>query len=139
MDVQINLWGVIAAAAVSMVVGGIWYARPVFGGVWMKMVGLKDADMKAGASKAMVLAFLMSLLTAYVLAHVSYLSYRFFGGSFLTDSLQTAFWLWLGLVAARLITHDTFEMRPAKLTMISIGNELVTLMAMGLVIGLIGL
>ncbi len=44
----------------------------------------------------------------------------------------------LGFTAARFITHDAFEERPAKLTVKNIGNELVTLLLMGLIIGLIG-
>jgi hypothetical protein len=138
MDVQVNLWGVLLAAVASMAVGSVWYARGVFGGTWMKLVKLDQAKMKDKALPALATAFLLSLLTAYVLAHVSYLSYKFFGGSFLSDSLSTAFWLWLGMVAARIITHDVFEQRRKKLSALTIANELVTLMAMGLVIGWIG-
>ena len=36
------------------------------------------------------------------------------------------------------LTHDAFEGRPLKLTAINLGNELVTIMAMGLIIGLLG-
>jgi hypothetical protein len=87
----------------------------------------------------MGVTFLLSLLTAYILAHVSYLSYKFFGDSFLQDSLSTAFWLWLGLTASRIVTHDLFEGRRKKLTLLTISNEFVTLLVMGLVIGLVGL
>jgi hypothetical protein len=66
------------------------------------------------------------------------LSNFFFGNSFLSSALQTAFWAWLGFTAARLITHDAFEGRPMKLTALNLGNELVTFLAMGLVIGLMG-
>ena len=38
----------------------------------------------------------------------------------------------------RQITHDAFEGRPVKLTVLNIGNEFVTIMVMGLVIGLFG-
>lgn len=49
-----------------------------------------------------------------------------------------AFWVWLAFTAARFITHDAIEGRPAKLTLFNISNEFVTIMVMGLVIGLIG-
>jgi len=116
----------------------VWYAKPVFGAKWMKMVGLTDAKAKEGSMKAIITAFICSLVTAYVLAHVIYLSNSFFNNSFLIDGLTTAFWLWLGISASRVITHDAFEQRDMKLTAMTIGNQLVTLLAMGAIIGLLG-
>lgn len=81
----------------------------------------------------------VSLVTAYVLAHVSYLANSFFGNSFMQDTLTTAFWMWLGFTAARMITHDAFEQRPAKLTIMNITHELVTLLVMGAIIGAMGI
>jgi len=51
------------------------------------------------------------------------------------DTLQTAFWLWLGFTATRLYVHDTFEERRKKLTILNAGHELVTVMIMALIIG----
>jgi hypothetical protein len=45
---------------------------------------------------------LWRLVTAFVLAHVTFVANKFFHNSFLSDALQTAFWLWLGFTAARL-------------------------------------
>jgi hypothetical protein len=139
MDVQVNALGVLLAAASSMVVGSIWYARPVFGNTWMELAKVKMNKNQNNLTMLMGVTFLLSLLTAYILAHVSYLSYKFFGDSFLQDSLSTAFWLWLGLTASRIVTHDLFEGRRKKLTLLTISNEFVTLLVMGLVIGLVGL
>lgn len=138
MDVQVNLLAVVLAMVSSMVVGMVWYSKSVFGTKWQKLVGLSDDKMTKGAGKAIGITVVVSLLTAYVLAHVSYLSNSFFNNSFLYDSLMTAFWLWLGLVATRIITHDAFEQRPMQLTVMNIAHELVTLMVMGLIIGWMG-
>lgn len=138
MEVQINPLAVVLAMVSSMVIGMIWYAKPVFGTRWMKLVGMTDAKAKQGADKAIGLTVVVSLITAYVLAHVSYLSNSFFANSFLQDSLTTAFWMWLGFVAARFITHDLFEQRPTELSVLTVVHEFVTLMVMGLVIGLVG-
>lgn len=135
MDVQVNLLAVFLAAVSTMVVGSIWYAKGVFGGEWAKMVKLSDKQMQEAAPKALALAFVASLVSAYVLAHVAYLSDAFFDGSFLKNSLNTAFWLWLGFTGARMLVHDLFERRPAKLTVMNTAHELVTLLVMGLVIG----
>lgn len=135
MNVEVNYLAVFLAGASSMVVGAIWYAKPVMGKSWQKLVGLSDKDMNSGAAKALSLTFLASLVTAYVLAHVAFLSNKYFGNSFMQDAVLTAFWLWLGFTAARILTHDLFERRPTKLTIMNLAHELVTLLVMGAVIG----
>lgn len=134
--VEVNYLAVLLAGASSMVVGSIWYAESVFGKTWQKLAKVKIGDQ--GMAYPLGITALVSLVTAFVLAHVIYLSNTFFGNSFLQDSLTTAFWLWLGFVAARFITHDAFEHRRKKLTLMNISHELVTLLVMGLIIGLFG-
>jgi hypothetical protein len=136
MEVQVNWLAIILATASTMVVGSIWYTPKVFGNLWMKLARIDKKNM-ANPTKAIGITLLVSLITAYTLAHVAYLSNSFFHNSFLQDSLTTAFWLWLGLTASRIITHDLFENRPTKLTLLTISHEFVTLMIMGLIIGLI--
>lgn len=54
---------------------------------------------------------------------------------YLLAALFTAVILWAGFTAARFITNDAFEGRPSSLTVLNIGHELVTLVIMGLIIG----
>lgn len=138
MEVQVNFVAVGLATLSSFVVGGIWYAKPVFGNTWAKLVKLDDAKMKAGAAKAFAKTAVMSFLTAYVLAHVTYLSNSFYTeNSFLVNALMTGFWVWLGFQATAIMVHDAFEQRATKLTIMNIGNQLFTIMAMALVIGML--
>jgi hypothetical protein len=137
MNVEVNYLAVLLAMVSSMVVGMIWYAKPVLGSKWMKLVGMTDEKAKKGAGKAIGVTIVVSLITAYVLAHVAFLSNNFFHNSFLMDSVMTAFWLWLGLVAARFITHDAFEQRPVSLTVMNCAHELITLLVMGVIIGVL--
>ena len=141
MDVDINYLAVLLAAASSMVVGSIWYAGPVFGNTWAKLakVNLKDMTKGNGAMMAMVWAVVLSLLTAYVLAHVIFLSFSTFPSTFFEASVTTAFWVWLGFVATRILTHNIFEQKPGMLNLLAVGNEFVTIMLMGLIIGWVGL
>jgi len=138
MEVTVNYWAVLAAAASSMMVGGIWYSMSVFGKTWSKLAKIDMSKNNGSIWKPLSLTFLCSLITAYVLAHVAYLSNQFFGNSFLQDAVTTAFWLWMGFTAARILTHDSFESRPVKLGVLNLGNEFVTIMVMGLIIGWIG-
>lgn len=135
MNVDVNYLAVLLAALSSFVVGMIWYGKPVFGAVWGDMVKLSEAQQKKGMAKAMVFSLFASLLTAYVLAHVAFLSNSYFGNSFLQDALSTAFWLGIGIAATTIVTHDAFEQRRMKLTAINVGGRVATLLTMGLIIG----
>lgn len=135
MNVEVNWLAVVLATASSMIVGAAWYAKATFGTMWMKLVKLTPKQAAKGGPGPIIITAVVSFLTAYVLAHVSYLSNQFFQHTFLQDSLTTAFWLWLGLTAARFITHDAFEHRPVRLTILNIMHELVTLMVMAAIIG----
>jgi hypothetical protein len=138
MEVQVNVWGVILATLSSMVVGSIWYAQAVFGKTWIKLAKIDMSKDRGSVAKPIIVTLIVSLITAYILAHVAYLSNQFFDHSFLQDSVSTAFWLWLGFTATRFVTHDAFEGRPAKLTLLNCAHEFVTIMIMGLIIGLLG-
>ena len=135
MEVAVNWWAVILATLSSMVVGAIWYAKPVFGTAWMKLIGKREKDMDKSGMWPMLITLVVSFITAYVLVHVTFLAHQFFQNSFLQDAMSTAFWLWLGFVAARIITHDAFEGRPRRLTLMTVTHELVTLLVMALIIG----
>lgn len=137
MDVQVNWLAVVLATASTMVVGSIWYAKGVFGNLWMKLAKIDEKKMQKAGMWPILITVIVSFITAYILAHVTYLAHAFFNNSFLQDAITTGFWLWLGLIAARIITHDAFEGRPKRLTLLTISHELVTIMAMAGIIGLI--
>ncbi|HWB39009.1 MAG TPA: DUF1761 domain-containing protein [Candidatus Saccharimonadales bacterium] len=138
MNVDINYLAVLLAGLSSMVVGSLWYMPATFGKAWMKYTGVKMDKRPKPQQMIWIYGTVLvaSLVTAYILAHVSFLANKFFGNSFLSDSLQTGFWLWLGFTAARIYVHDSFEMRRKKLTLLNAAHELVTVLVMALIIGL---
>jgi len=95
-----NLLGIFLAALASMIIMGFWYSPMVFGKAWMKYSGMTEKDMKKfkqkvqkGMAKSYFIAFIGSLVTAYVLSvFVSNLS--------LEAAMQTGLWIWLGFIAA---------------------------------------
>ncbi|HEX9679169.1 MAG TPA: DUF1761 domain-containing protein [Candidatus Saccharimonadales bacterium] len=140
MDVVINNWGVFWAAVASMAVGSIWYAKSVFGTAWIKMAGVDEKRAKTDAPMAMAGMFVLGLVMAYVLAHVSYLSANFFTDySYQKAAVVSGFWVWLGFVLPVVASGSLFEQRRKKLSAINAGNWLVTLLVMGWVIGMVGL
>lgn len=135
---EINWLAVLLAAVSSMVVGAIWYAKPVFGKTWMKLSGITDADTQKGAALALILTFIVSFFTAAVLAGSAAIAQHFYEGDFLLNAILTAIILWIGFTASRMLTHDLFDRRPGALTALNLGHELVTVVIMGLIIGLFG-
>lgn len=136
---EVNIWAVLLATASSMVVGALWYTRAVFGAYWMKAVGHDEESMSRGAAFPLIIAAIVSFITAWVLAGVAAIVQNFYHGEFLANTLLTAVIVWAGFTAARMVTHDAFDRRPWGLTMLNIAHELVTLLVMGLVIGLFGI
>jgi hypothetical protein len=137
-EVIINNWAVLLGTVVSMFLGFMWYG-PLFGKEWSKLTKVTQEQMKKGNSVAMIGAVVSSVMLTYVLAHVTYLSYRFFGGSFASAAFRSAFWMWLGFQALVIWQHDAFEQRRRKLTVLNAGYELVRIMAVAAVIAAIGL
>lgn len=139
--VEINLVAVLLATIASMVVGSVWYAPPVLGKTWMKLAKLNQKDMESAGWRPIVVSIVTCAVMAYVLAHFTYLAYNFYqlDYSFLSTALFTALWVWIGFIGLRFLTHDSFESRPYKLTTLNAAHELVTLLAMALVIGYMGI
>jgi hypothetical protein len=135
MDVQVNGWAVLLAGVSSMVIGSIYYADSVFGKKWKHLSGVNEAAFKKRFPKIAPWVFVAALLTAYIIAHVMYMAHAFYGYSWISTGVTSAIWLWLGVSATTLYIHETMDLKPMKLTMISIGNRFVSLLAMGLILG----
>lgn len=135
MNVHINLWGVLLAGVSSMVIGMIYYSDAVFGKSWKKLSKVDTKKFGETMPKIMPLLFLAALVTAYVIAYVAYIYKSFFTSSWIGAGIETSLLLWIGISATTLFVHDTTDLKPSKLTAISVGNRLVSLLAMGLIIG----
>lgn len=142
MGVEVNFLAVILAAVAQMALGFLWYG-PLFGKPWMKMKGFanKSKEETAEMQKKMMpyygVTFVLALVTAYVLAHVMFLSQNFFDYSSVVTGLMSGFWMWLGFmlpVQAGAIIFS--ENRNWKLLSIDTTYQLVALLVMGLVLGL---
>lgn len=134
---DINWLAVILATISTMVVGSIWYTPKVFGNYWMRVAKVHPGEAKSAVAPILT-TLVVSFISAWVLAGATFLAFEFYGGSYLVNALLTALILWGGFTAARFITHDAFEGRPAGLTILNCAHELVTFLVMALIIGLFG-
>lgn len=133
---EINYWAVLVATLASMVIGSVWYTPKVFGKRWMELAKVPQPETSAAAWRPIIVAIVTSFVLAWVLAGATMIASEFYEGSFLVSALLTAVILWAGFTAARFITHDSFEGRPFTLTVMNIAMELVTVLAMAVIIGL---
>ena len=133
---EINIWAVLVATLSTLVVGSLWYSRAAFGTWWMRVARVDEEKAAAAGARPIIVTVIVSFLTAWVLAGAVSIAHEFYDGAFFTDALITGLMLWAGFTAARIITHDAFEGRPGRLTLLTVGHELVTVLVMSLVIGL---
>ncbi|MBI2285227.1 DUF1761 domain-containing protein [Candidatus Saccharibacteria bacterium] len=125
-EVDINIWAVLVAAVVSMVVGSYWYSKSLFGKEWAKLVGRKLEEM-GGGGKGYAVATAGALLQAYILAHFV----QYAGATTFWDGIVTGFWLWLGFVAVVVAMNLVFEGKSWVLWKINAGYFLVVLLING--------
>lgn len=132
--VVINYLAVLVAAVVSMALGAFWYSPAGFGKQWATLMGWNEATlrskMKGKPTKEYAIAFVGSLVMAYVLAHfVGYAQ-----ATTLAEGLQAGFWTWLGFVATVTLSSVLWEGRPWKLYLLNNGYQLVNLLFMGAIL-----
>jgi len=127
----INWLAVVAAAAATFVIGGIWYSPLLFGRAWMKANGLVPDDLKHG-NPALIYgaAGLLALVMAANLA-----AFVSFEGVTLTFALGAALAAGLGWAAAGLAIVALFERRSWAYIAINGGYLAAAFLAMGLIIG----
>jgi hypothetical protein len=132
---EINYIAVVLATLSSMIVGSVWYAPRVFGNLWMRLANVTPSGRASDAARPIIVTVVVSFVTAWVLAGASWIAFEFYGGGFLVGTLVTAVTLWAGFTAARFVTHDAFDARPAGLTVLNCAHELVTILVMAVIIG----
>lgn len=130
---SINYLAVLVAAVAGFVLGGAWFAQPVFGAAWLKALGKTKEQICSGGSpmKAMSITAVTTLVTAYVMAvfiqalHIA----NAFGGTLVGLSLG------IGIVATSMYSDSLFCQWPFKLLLIQAGHRIVYLALMGGILG----
>ncbi|MDR7380663.1 DUF1761 domain-containing protein [Promicromonospora iranensis] len=132
---EVNYWAVIVATLSTVVVGAVWYTPKVLGNRWTELTRVGPKSPNQPTVWPFVVVIVGGFVTVWVLAGATYISWEFYEGSFLTAAIVTAVLLWVGFTVARVAIHDAFEGRPAALTTINLGHELVTILVVAVIIG----
>lgn len=121
-DVPINYWAVLVSGIAFMAIGYVWYG-PLFGNLWLKVMDKTKEELNS-SMMPMVWSFVAALVTSYILAHMISLV----GAVSMSDALVTAFWLWLGFVAAATLTNSLYEGVKSTRVILFVGYELVAML-----------
>ena len=128
----INIWAVVGAAVVNMVIGALWYSPLLFANPWSDMLGRDLKEMRSrSAIQGYIAAAVASLIMSYVLALVIETVQA-------RDAISGAtigFWLWVGFVATTTMVDYVFAGHRKKLYLINVGYPLAALLVMGAMLG----
>ena len=140
---EVNLFAVLVAGVVPMVIGALWYG-PLFGKRWMALMETTEEELREGFNplKTYGVSFVLALVTAFVIAQlvaeVSPESVASMGGGGGSAMVGVHVAL-MALVAFVLpVSHQsvTFEGRKAGLAWLNIGYNGVALLGQAVVIAL---
>ncbi|KKT22473.1 MAG: hypothetical protein UW08_C0008G0017 [Parcubacteria group bacterium GW2011_GWB1_43_8b] len=134
---NINFIGVAIAGIIGMAVGFSWYG-PIFGKLWVKLMGFTKEELEEAQKKGMILNYGLGLLgqfvTAYALSLLIAASFQYFGGF----SYSLILWVWLGIIVPIQMGTVLWEGKPWTLFALNSAYYLVQLLAMGLVLSYLG-
>ena len=126
-EVPINVWALIAAALIRIVVGALWFSPIAFLERWRAIVGLDEKTMNAGMPRAILFDVLGSLVMAFVLSH----AVAYSGAATLGQGAAVGFFNWLGFIAAVQLSETLHEHRPLRFFAIYTGYNFIALISMG--------
>jgi hypothetical protein len=132
---QLNWWAVLVATLVPFPIGFVWYDMKVgFGKKWAKLVGLKKSDIEKADGMAATFAVLalFAFATAFVLACLM----KALGVEGLLDSVVFGVIVGVILRGGAHFIHNGFARRPMNLTLLDVGHDMVSLVAMTVILGL---
>ncbi len=135
---EINYLAVLVCGVASMVIGFVWYG-PLFGKIWMNAAGIgpmdmeKRKEMQKSAGPLYGIQFVLSLFTAYVLAH-------YIAGWKDASGVENALWIWAAFVMPIVAGNAMWNNFTAKakwtLFWLGAGYQLVLFVAYGLILGM---
>jgi hypothetical protein len=129
MDIVINPWAVLAAAASTFVLGGLWYSV-LFAKPWQRAAGVTDEQLKHGAVRIFVGSALLAIVQALSLAF-------FIGVGGWAFGIAAGAAAGLTWVAAAFGVNYLFERRSFALFLMNAGYNVLAFTLMGFLIGLI--
>jgi uncharacterized membrane protein (DUF485 family) len=122
---KIHYPAVIVATLAHFILGGLWYSPLLFGNKFIQYSGWSPEQLqemeRQSHMKELAIAFVMSLILAYILAHFV----QYTKATSVAGGIQTAFWLWLGFIVTTHVPTVIFERRSFGLFLINVSYQFV--------------
>jgi hypothetical protein len=131
---NVNWIAVVLSAVASMVVGFIWYSPPLFQKAYLAEIGKSAEEAAAVPPTNYLISFVLAIIEAIFLSSLV----GAMGNPGVASGLAAGFMVWLGFVATTSAANTLFGDRTFRLWYVQNGNHLLTLLAMGAIIGLMG-
>jgi hypothetical protein len=116
---QTNYLAILVSALVYFLIGAVWYSA-IFGKIWVKLVGLKEEQMKEGSKMVFLYTLLAEIVIVFVMAFIVWA----LGISNCVSAIKVGAFFSLGITAPVLAINNFYGMRPGKLTMIDAGYHI---------------
>lgn len=127
----------LVCAVANIFIGSFWYApNSPTGKIWFKELGITKEKMKAAQQKDMTMSYLLAFAGAYIAAYVFAHMLAFAEATTLSESLQGAFWMWLGFPVPILLSGVLWEQKSVKYFLVNIGYYAVSFAAFATIITL---
>lgn len=137
---EFNWWAIPTAAIAGIVIGSIWFGPKTFFPLWWKFLGKKPSEQAGNQNMAVVFgttfvaAFIQALVMSVVisLAEASGADLGAFGG------LAVGALMGVGFAAASSVSHQLFAGLSLRAWVLEVGQDIVSLAAMGAIIASLG-
>lgn len=137
MPIEVNIWAVLVASIIHIVIGFVWYSPAFFGKAWIKLMGFnidtvegktawekREKDM----NKTWILTVLGALILSYALAYFV----GMFSAVTVVDALQIGFVAWLGFIATTSFIGTLFAGKSKELWAIDNCYPLISMLLMSI-------
>ena len=131
MLTKVNIWSVILAAIIYLIIGSLWYSPLLFGKLWIKLIGFCDEDFKTNKPMWLILAlsFLSAAIAAFMISAVLGPQSSAVTGAIVGGVVAVC---WISMSK---LTDVLFENKPVRLFLLHAGFDLVSFMVMGAIVG----
>lgn len=125
-DNSYNIWAILVAAVVSIALGMVWYAPPVFGRRWQTLTGITQPG-----RQALLVWAVCYLVLAFAMAYL----FRYLQASGLEAGFRWGSTLGLAVVGLAVAPNYAFGRRPGALFLIEMGYVFVAVTVIGVIVG----
>lgn len=136
---EVNLLSILIAVIVANALGFVWYGPMTPTGKLFMKVYANSKDKNQHEMKDMgkiyAINFVLYLVTAYVLASITAAASMYWNQPMLQSGAITAFWIWIGFIVPGQLADNFFGKKTYTLVALNSGYQLISLVAMGLIIG----